>query len=270
MFIAPESEVRTLSRKEDLAMRTTARVFPVALAVLGSLVCVPPLLAQNAEVDAVKRVIRAETESYYRHDADAWKATWIQDSTAIRTGVESGGFAVDLGWDKFGPQTVDALKKDPTPQVIDLQTSHFAVRTDGGLAWAEYNQRITSPTDSVPYVSREQRTLIKRNGEWKILSAGTFDSTNYGTFPRAVEYRLSSLALALSEAKNHRDALEILKFSAQLYPSSTRGYRLLGDAYAAMGDTTHAVQSYEKSLVVNPKNDLSRAALAKLREGKSP
>jgi len=251
-------------------MRTTARVVPAAVAVLTSLGSVPPILAQNAEADAVKRVIRAETESYYRHDADAWKATWIQDSTAIRTGVESGGFEVDLGWDKFGPQTVDALKKDPTPQVINLQTSNFAVRTDGGLAWAEYNQRITFPTDSIPYVSREQRTLVKRNGEWKILSAGTFDSTNYGTFPRAVEYRLTSVALALSQAKNHPDALEILKFSVQRYPSSSRAYRLLGDEYAAVGDTTHAAQSYEKSLAVNPKNELSRAALAKLRVSKSP
>jgi tetratricopeptide (TPR) repeat protein len=231
---------------------------------------VRPLSAQNAEVDAVKRVIRAETESYYRHDAEAWKATWVQDSTAIRTGVDVGGFEVDLGWDKFGPQTVDALKKDPTPQVIQLQTSHYAVRTDGGLAWAEYDQRITSPNDSVPYVSREQRALVKRNGEWKILSAGTFDSTNYRAFPRAVEYRLSSLALALAEAKNHRDALEILKFSTQHYPSSTRGYRLLGNEYVAVGDTTHAIESYEKSLALNPKNEVSKAALAKLRGGKSP
>jgi tetratricopeptide (TPR) repeat protein len=251
-------------------MRITLRGCPTAVAVLISLGSASPLLAQNIEVDAVKHVIRAETESYYRHDADAWKATWIQDSTAIRTGVDVAGFEVLLGWDKFGPQTVDALKKDPTPQVINLQTSHFAVRTDGGLAWAEYDQRITSPNDSVPYVSREQRTLIKRNGEWKILSAGTFDSTNYGTFPRAVEVRLTSVALALAEANKHQDALEILKFSTQRYPGSTRAYRLLGNEYAAVGDTTHAVESYEKSLALNPKNELTQAALAKLRGGKSP
>ena len=251
-------------------MRTTAGVFPVTIAVLMSLASVRALLAQNTEVDAVKRVIRAETESYYRHDADSWKATWVQDSTAIRTGVNSGGFEVDLGWDKFGPQTVNALKQDPTPQVIDLQTSNYAVRTDGGLAWAEYSQRIKTPTDSVPYVSREQRTLVKRNGDWKILSAGTYDSSSYGSSASAVEQRLGNLASDLSDAKNHHAALEILKLSTQLYPGSTRTYRLLGNAYAATGDTTHAIKSYEKSLALNPKNDLSRVALEKLRGGKSP
>jgi tetratricopeptide (TPR) repeat protein len=270
MFFAPESEVRTFSPMEGLAMRTTPRTLPAAFAVLVPLVITPPLLAQNTEVAAVKRVIRAETESYYRHDADAWKATWVQDSTAIRTGVNSGGFAVDLGWDKFGPQTVDALKQDPRPQVIDLQTSNFVVRTDGGLAWAEYSQRIRTPTDSVPYVSREQRTLVKRDGDWKILSAGTYDSSSYGSSPSAVEQRLGSLASDLSDAKNHHDALEILKLSTQLYPGSTRTHRLLGNAYAATGDTTRAIRSYEKSLALNPKNDLSKAALAKLRAGKSP
>src|SRR5438874_338000 len=63
----------------ETIMATKTRALPVAAAILVFLGAGQPLLAQNAEADAVKRVIREETESYYRRDADAWKGTWVQD-----------------------------------------------------------------------------------------------------------------------------------------------------------------------------------------------
>ena len=251
-------------------MITRAFALPATLALFAFLGGGTPLSAQSSDADDVKRLIRAETESYYRHDADAWKATWIQDSTAIRTGVNSGGYGVVLGWDKFGPATVDAIRKDPKPQEIRLETSNYAVRTDGALAWAEYDQRIMFANDSEPYLSREQRTLVKRNGEWKILSAGTYDFSSYAAFPRAIQYRLNRTGHDLSVAKNHHDAIAVLKLNAQLHPTLPNAYRGLADAYAAAGETKLAIENLEKSAALDPKNDEIKLALSKLRGSKSP
>lgn len=246
-------------------MATTARALPAVAALLALLGTGRSLPAQSAEFDEVKRVIREETESYYRRDADAWKGTWVQDSSAIRTFITSGSYSVALGWDKFGPSTVESIRNAP-PQVVQVDRSNYVVRIDGGLAWAEYDERTTMPTDSVPLIARQQRTLVKRNGEWRILSAGSFVESSFGTFPGAIENRLDRVGYDLTGAKQHRDAIRVLALNAQLFPRSAVAHQRLGDGYAAAGETKLAIHSYEKSLAIDPKNEASRAALARLRE----
>jgi len=248
-------------------MVTTTRALPVVAAILLYLGAGRPLLAQDAETNEVKRVIREETESYYRRDADAWKGTWIQDSTAIRTFITGASYSVALGWDKFGPGTVESLRKDPTPQPVQVDRTNYVLRIDGALAWAEYDERTTYPTNGAPpLLARQQRTLVKRDGQWRILSAGSFVESSFGTFPGAVENRLHAVGHDLTGAKNHRDAIRVLALNAELFPGSAAAHLGLGDAYAAAGDTALAIRSYEKALAINPKSEAAKEALAKLRQ----
>ena len=251
-------------------MRTRTCAIQAAAGILTFLGTASTLLAQNADVDEVRRVIRAETETYYARDAEGWKRTWVQDSTAIRTFITSGSYSVALGWEKFGPSTVASISKDPTPQVVQVERSNYVVRIDGALAWAEYDERTTSPTDSVPLVARQQRTLVKRDGGWKILSAGSFVGSTYGTARGAIESRLGGIGADLSAARNHRDAIQVLELNARLFPRVSSAHQRLGEAYAAAGETRAAMQSFESALAIDPKNDASKAALARLRGKKAP
>jgi hypothetical protein len=92
-------------------MIPTPRRFPIALFILATLLRGPLLAAQSADVDDVKRVIRAETETYYQRDTTGWKNTWINDSTAIRTFITSSSYSVALGWDRFGPSTIASIRR---------------------------------------------------------------------------------------------------------------------------------------------------------------
>jgi len=246
-------------------MRIT-RALASAAALLVFLGAGRTLRAQSGDLDEVKRVIVEETESYYRRDADAWMGTWVQDSSAIRTFITSSSYSVARGWDTFGPGTVASIRKDPTPQPERVDRSNYVARIDGALAWAEYDERTTNRADGLPLLARQQRTLIKQNGRWRILSAGSFVESSFGTFPGAVENRLDAVGRDLIGVKNHRDAISVLALNAQLFPTSAAAYLSLGEAYAAAGDTTLAIQNYEKSLAINPRNEVGKAALAKLRE----
>jgi tetratricopeptide (TPR) repeat protein len=144
------------------------------------------------------------------------------------------------------------------------------LRIEGPLAWAEYDERTDMPGDSVPLLARQQRTLVKRNGEWRILSAGSFVASTYGASPRAVEGRLDGVGSDLSAANEHHDAIEVLQLSTRLFPRSSSAYAALGAAYASAGDTTGARRQYEKALAIDPQNERARAALAKLREKRAP
>lgn len=251
-------------------MAMTARALSVAATMLALLGARGTLLAQSADIDEVKRVIRAETETYYRRDAEGWKRTWVQDSTAIRTFITSGSYSVALGWEKFGPGTAESLRRDPTPQPARVDWSNFVARIDGALAWAEYDERTTTPTDSVPLVARQQRALVKRDGEWRILSAGSFVGSSYGASPIAIESRLDRIGSDLTAAKKHGDAIGVLELNARLFPRASSAHRRLGEAYAAAGDTARAMQSHARSLAIDPKNEASKAELAALRAKKTP
>ena len=62
------------------------------------------------------------------------------------------------------------------------------------------------------------------------------------------------------------DAIELFKLNVANYPESFNTYDSLGDAYRAKGDKTLAIESYEKSLKLNPANE---DGARKLRELKS-
>jgi hypothetical protein len=202
-----------------LVMILNARVFFIVVALLATLVHAPLLQAQSTDADDVKRVIRAETETYYQRDTLGWKRTWVQDSTAIRTFITSSSYSVQTGWNNFGPSTVASIK-GTAPQAVRIGRTNYVLRIDGALAWAEYDERTDMANDSVPLLARQQRTLIKRNGEWRILSAGSFVGSSYGASPRSVETRLGAIGSDLAAAKKHREAVQVLELNARLHPHS--------------------------------------------------
>ena len=262
---APRCLERTAANPSEaaLAMLPTARQSTLALSIVASLLRAPLLLAQSADADEVRRVIRAETETYYQRDTAGWKRTWVNDSTAIRTFITGSSYSVALGWDRFGPGTIASIE-GTAPQAVRIDRTNYMLRIDGALAYAEYDERTNFLTDSVPpLLARQSRTLVKRNGEWRILSAGSFVESSFGASPRAVEARLAGIGSDLSAAKNSRDAIEVLALNARLFPGSADAHAALAAAYASAGDTGRARQHYERVLAIDPKNVSARKALAK-------
>src|SRR5690348_5764155 len=116
-------------------MSLGTRLLPIALIVGGSLFHGSLLAAQSADANEVKRVIRAETETYYQRDTTGWKRTWVNDSSAIRTFITSTSYSVALGWDKFGPSTIASIR-NTKPQAVRIDRTNYVQRIDGALAWA--------------------------------------------------------------------------------------------------------------------------------------
>lgn len=164
-------------------MRPTARPLPIALVVIAALRAAP-LLAQSADANEVKRVISAETETYYQRDTTGWKRTWVNDSTAIRTFITGTSYSVALGWDKFGPSTIASIR-GAAPQAVKITRSNFMLRLGGALAYAEYDERTDFVNDTTPpLLARQNRALVKKHGEWRILSAGSFVASSFSAAAR--------------------------------------------------------------------------------------
>jgi tetratricopeptide (TPR) repeat protein len=70
----------------------------------------------------------------------------------------------------------------------------------------------------------------------------------------------------LQHGKN-REALEILKMNAELFPNMAAIVDSLGDAYVAVGDNQNAIQTFKKSLAIDPADTSATESLRTLSPG---
>ena len=76
---------------------------------------------------------------------------------------------------------------------------------------------------------------------------------------------MNRIGYVLLRDKKVKDAVEVFKQNVADHPDSWNVFDSLGEAYAADGSTTLAIQAYKRSLELNPANTGGAEALKKLR-----
>lgn len=79
---------------------------------------------------------------------------------------------------------------------------------------------------------------------------------------------LNGIGYTLLFGGQEQDAIRVFQRNVQEYPKSSNVYDSLGEAYAKVGQTALAIQSYEKALELDPKNQNAADRLKKLKERK--
>ena len=80
------------------------------------------------------------------------------------------------------------------------------------------------------------------------------------------EDSINSTGYRLLSQKKLADAILIFQLNVELYPKSPNVYDSLGEAYSANNEKELAIQSYQKSLDLNPKNQNATERLKKLQQ----
>lgn len=104
-----------------------------------------PVLAQKTDEDAVKGVVRAETEAFYARNLEAWQGAWLHDPSVTRTLIAYGSTTSQKGWDSIAGPIVKSITANPQPVPIELALENLAIRREGHLAYVEYDQILTLP-----------------------------------------------------------------------------------------------------------------------------
>ena len=79
------------------------------------------------------------------------------------------------------------------------------------------------------------------------------------------ESAINSLGYRLLRQKRPPDAIRILQLNVDLHPQSANAADSLAEAYMDSGDKTLAIQFYEKSLALDPKNSNAASQLKRLK-----
>jgi len=82
------------------------------------------------------------------------------------------------------------------------------------------------------------------------------------------ESQLNWLGHHLIDNNRLNDGIEIFKLNVEMFPQSFNSYNSLGEAYLKAGNREFAIANYEKSLILNPKNNKAREQIERLQQKK--
>ncbi|MEO7801289.1 MAG: hypothetical protein ABIR81_04780 [Ginsengibacter sp.] len=240
-----------------------------------ALICIGCLsFAQNADEENVKRMIDAQTEALKTNNMEAWKTFWVQDTNTSNSFISRDGYNAIVGWDSL-KTSIETNFKNPLPAGMQIKSENYNIRTNGNMAWADFDVVIIPATDQssiFPYIGNIRmhnlELLVKVNDKWKIstrmvTSPDTYNLTNPDY---RVENDLNTAGYSLINAKKIKEAIEVFKMNTQLYPGSWNTFDSLGEAYALAGNKKLAIENYEKSIKMNPKSESGPPALSKLKQ----
>lgn len=148
----------------------------------------------------------------------------------------------------------------PPPPPSTLEPT-YTVHVYGDTAVMTHATRQTDPHDPFPG-NGVMHVFVRQQGAWKMAGSSSAPAQ------LSTERNVNSAGYAVMADGKLKEAIELFKLNVQLYPQSWNVYDSLGEAYANAGETALAIQNYEKSLQLNPKNETAKAALTKLK-GKS-
>lgn len=144
----------------------------IIIVLLGWAFCVPSF-AQSHDHEAVKAVCQGETRAYLDHIYEAWAAlhTQLPEDQLIWSNPD-GTYGTLIGWEALSKEAKgwfqDGKKSNAT-----FANSEFTIVIKGDMAFAAYTSN-GKGDDGKAFKSRESRTLLKVNGQWKILAVQAF------------------------------------------------------------------------------------------------
>ena len=211
--------------------------------------------AAQAQVEQELIALDKQFDEARRKGDTAFVADFLTDDFIQVTGTAAVRTKADL---------LKALKSQPAPPVPsaaqDAPTPTYTVRVLPGDT-AIMTHTIAAPTDTHDPApgNAVMHVFVKQQGRWKMAA---WSSVQTSPTP---EHSINRAGYELMESGKRHEAIELFKLNVRLYPESWNVYDSLGEAYAAAGDTALAIQNYEKSIQLNPKNEAGKAALAKLK-----
>ncbi|MNL79539.1 Beta-barrel assembly-enhancing protease [compost metagenome] len=80
------------------------------------------------------------------------------------------------------------------------------------------------------------------------------------------EDHLNSIGYYFLQQKDYANAISVFTKNTTEHPDSYNAWDSLAEGYMNQGDKVKAIEYYEKSLALNPKNDNAVAKLKELRK----
>jgi hypothetical protein len=141
--------------------------------ILGALLLCAQTFSQTADQEAIKKVCIAETQAYVDFDYDALASYHVQSANdQLAYNTPDGSFGSISGWEAIGKGLKNYFQTGKK-ETVKLASDHFIFVIHDDMAFACYNAS-SQNTEGKTTLAKEFRTLLKINGQWKILAVQAF------------------------------------------------------------------------------------------------
>jgi hypothetical protein len=135
---------------------------------------------KEEEMNAITKIIEAETDAFYNRDYEGWKKYFIQaDYTFQGWNMSDGNFEAKVGWPEVDARTAEYISGHPVKSASAIHPKverrnmviKFYNDSLAYLVWDQYN----SDGEMKNYThSKDERIMEKHNGEWMIANISSF------------------------------------------------------------------------------------------------
>ena len=237
--------------------------FMISLVLAVFMACQPG--PSQKDEKAIKSAIQDELEGYVKRDHAKWSSQWVHEPYTIHMFVANVNYHRTVGWD-----SIEAFSKnhfaDTSAYAFKHQKSVSRIQNYGKTAFVIAEEITESPYSPYPPDSSDVYIFLeKREGRWLFVDQLIIFKSTYSSTDQNLENSLNISGYQLLWRNKIKDAIEVLKLNVKLFPESFNVYDSLGEAYMKAGEKALAIQNYEKSLKLNPKNTNAVAMLKKLQ-----
>lgn len=125
-------------------------------------------LAQ-ADHEAIKRVLRSETEGFFKRDKTEWANAWAHTPYInFAANLYGGDFLLVQGWNNLEKQFASQFKSKKVTDKVVVQNANYNIHQNGNMAFVAYDQTLIDSHGKT--TSKESRVVEKINGQWKIIN----------------------------------------------------------------------------------------------------
>lgn len=122
----------------------------------------------QSEENAIKQVLRNETEGFFKRDKAQWANAWAHAPYIhFAANLYGGDFMLVKGWDKLEKHFASQFKSSKVSDKVTVQNANYTIRQKGDMAYVAYDQTLLDSHGKT--TSKESRVLEKINGQWKII-----------------------------------------------------------------------------------------------------
>ena len=123
----------------------------------------------QSEQDAIKRVLRSETEGFFKRDKAEWSSAWAHTPYIhFAANLYGGDFTLVKGWPSLEKHFASQFKSSKVTDKVTVQNANYTIRQNGNMAFVAYDQTLVDSHGKT--TSKESRVLEKINGQWKIIN----------------------------------------------------------------------------------------------------
>ncbi|MFD2936772.1 Cif family virulence factor [Spirosoma flavum] len=123
----------------------------------------------QADNEAIKRVLRSETEGFFKRDKAEWSNAWAHTPYIhFAANLYGGDFMLVKGWNKLEKQFASQFKSSKISDKVAVRNSNYTIHQNGNMAFVAYDQTLIDSHGKT--TSKESRTLEKLDGQWKIIN----------------------------------------------------------------------------------------------------